>query len=55
LINDDESDDEPQSAYNTRIKTPPKEFGGLFGNIILAITFPIIIILSKIALKTVIK
>lgn len=50
----DESDDEPILLNNTRITTIPVEFGGLFGNLILFLSLPILVILSKIALKTVI-
>jgi len=52
---DDESDDEPRLVNKTGFKTYPVEFGGSFGNIILAISFPILVILEKIAIKTVIK
>uniref|UniRef100_A0A2S2NHJ1 Lamin-B receptor n=1 Tax=Schizaphis graminum TaxID=13262 RepID=A0A2S2NHJ1_SCHGA len=47
----DESDDEPQLANNTKCKTYPVEFGGLFGNIILTILLPFLVILAKIAIK----
>jgi len=49
----EESDDEPVLAVKT--KTDPAEFGGLFGNIILTLLFPMLVILVKIAIKTVIK
>lgn len=51
----DESDDEPQLVNNTKCKTYPVEFGGLFGNIILMILLPLLVILAKIAIKAVIK
>ena len=51
----EESDEEPQLVNNIRIGTYPVEFGGLFGNIILTILFPMLVILAKIAIKTVTK
>lgn len=42
-------------SKNITSKTHPVEFGGLFGNIILATLLPILVILAKIAIKTVIK
>jgi len=51
----EESDDEPQLSNNITSKTYPVEFGGLFGNIILTALLPILVILTKIAIKTVIK
>lgn len=50
----DESDDEPQLLNNKNIVKLPIEFGGLFGNILLTLLLPILVVLSKIALKTVI-
>lgn len=47
----EESDDEPK-LLNTTIKTYPVEFGGSFGNIMLTILLPMLIILVKIAIKT---
>jgi len=55
LVYEDESDDEPKFQNYTKNKVSQIEFGGLFGNLILAISFPILVILSKIAIKTVIK
>ncbi|CAH1714152.1 unnamed protein product [Aphis gossypii] len=47
----DESDDEPRLVDKTKYKTYPVEFGGLLGNIILTILLPLLVILSKIAIK----
>lgn len=51
----DESDDEPRLVDKTKYKTYPVEFGGLLGNIILTILLPLLVILSKIAIKAVIN
>lgn len=50
-----ESDNELELSNSKKIVTSPIEFGGSFGNFILALLLPILVILSKIAVKTVIK
>lgn len=52
---DDESDGEPRLINNTRTTVLPVEFGGSFGNIVLALLLPILVIVAKIALKAVMK
>jgi len=51
----EESDDEIKLSNNVTSKTYPKEFGGLFGNIVLTALLPMLVILAKIAIKTVMK
>jgi len=51
----EESEDELELSNNKTSKTYPVEFGGSFGNIILTVLLPILVILAKIAIKTVIK
>lgn len=48
----EESDDEIKLSNNVTSKTYPKEFGGLFGNIVLTALLPMLVILAKIAIKT---
>lgn len=52
---DDVSDDEPRLTNNTRKTLLPVEFGGSFGNIVLVLLLPILVIVAKIALKAVMK
>lgn len=54
-LTNNESDNELELSNNKKIVTSSVEFGGSFGNFILAISLPILVILSKIAVKTVIK
>lgn len=51
-LTNNESDNEVELLNNRKIVTSSVEFGGLFGNFILAISLPILVILSKIAVKT---
>lgn len=53
-LTNNESDNELELS-NKKIVTSSVQFGGSFGNLILAISLPILVILSKIAVKTVIK
>lgn len=55
IVYEDGSDEEPKFKNHTKINLSLIEFGGLFGNLILAISLPILVILSKIAIKTVMK
>lgn len=50
---EDESDSEPHLENNKRTTVLPVEFGGSFGNIVLALLLPILVIVAKIALKAV--
>lgn len=52
-LTNDESDNKPQLLKNKKIKNPGIEFGGSFGNLILVLFFPLVVILSKIALENV--
>lgn len=57
LIDDEYANYENELLNNRKVNTTETvaEFGGTFGNLLLTITLPILVILAKIALKAVKK